>query len=283
MKFSLIVSTLGRFEELLEFVKCLTKMKHRNFELIIVDQNKTDRIKFACEELNIDFGFIYLHTANERGLSRGRNRGIPMATGDILCFPDDDCIYPPNLLSDVLGRFEDIGADIVCGRAATPEGRSINGRFEKKAQFVTRNNVFSTQIEWVVFFRRQVLVDLIGFDVDVGVGATTPWQACEGPEITLRALAAGFVVYYDPQIYAFHAELTGDVMARKVRGYARGMGYVFRIHQYKLWDVLRYFIRPIGGFVFALARFNINRAKYYVQVMIGRVEGFYGNCIGSKT
>lgn len=279
MKFSLIVSTLGRFDEVVEFVASLNEIGHRDFELVIVDQNEDDRLRTACEGVIRGFPFIYVNTSHERGLSRGRNVGIALASGDILCFPDDDCIYPPNLLTDVIGLFDSTGADVICGRAAASDGRSINGRFEKKAQVVSRRNVFTTQIEWVVFFKRSVISALAGYDVDIGVGASSPWQACEGPDITLRALDSGFRVYYDPAIYAFHPELLGDARARKVRGYARGMGHVFKKHRYRFWQVAHYFIRPVGGIFLAVARFDLEKASLYVQVTIGRIEGFSGNCI----
>jgi len=42
---------------------------------------------------------------------------------------------------------------------------------------------------------------------EIGVGASTPWQSCEGQDIMLRALANRLKGYYDPSIYGYHANI----------------------------------------------------------------------------
>ena len=280
MKVSLVMSTLGRLNEVIEFIESLKKINHKNFELIIVDQNDGFELQSKCESISVDFPFHYLRTPGERGLSRGRNAGLEKATGDILCFPDDDCIYPPLLINNVIQIFESDNVDIVCGRAAALDGRSINGRFESVAQTVSRENVFTTQIEWVVFFKRDVFKKIGGYDEKVGVGASTPWQSCEGPEVTLRALKAGFRARYDPAIYAFHPELNIDTpnneMIVKGRRYARGMGHVLKRHDYGFLHLAWFVVRPLGGAFLAITKFRRQRARYYLNVALGRVEGYIG-------
>ena len=45
--------------------------------------------------------FITHIKIKEKGLSLARNIGLNYVKGDIIAFPDDDCEYPPNLLSKV--------------------------------------------------------------------------------------------------------------------------------------------------------------------------------------
>ncbi|MDM0113964.1 glycosyltransferase [Variovorax sp. J22R133] len=277
------MSTLGRIDEVLQFVLALELLDCDDFELIVVDQNADERLQKACSALNVKYPLHYIRSPNARGLSRGRNIGIARASGDIVCFPDDDCLYPPSLIKKVLARFHETGADMVCGRAAAPDGRSINGRFEKTAQRVTLRNVFTTQIEWVVFFKRPVLEQLKGYDEDIGVGASTPWQACEGPDITIRALEAGFTVYYDPEVFAHHPELNTHqpdrAMREKARGYARGMGHVIAKHACGFLYLANYLVRPAGGACLSLLKGKAGRALYYLNVAIGRAEGYTGICL----
>ncbi|MDM0049444.1 glycosyltransferase family 2 protein [Variovorax sp. J22R115] len=283
MKVSLVMSTLGRIDEVLQFIHALQQLDHNDFELIIVDQNADERLQMACSAVSVDFPIHYLRSPHAKGCSRGRNMGVAKASGEILCFPDDDCLYPPSLIRKVLGRFDETGSDIVCGRAAAPDGRSINGRFETSAQPVDLRNVFTTQIEWVVFFRREVFEKLEGFDEDIGVGASTPWQSCEGPDITIRAIHAGFKVYYDPELYAHHPELNtrdpDDAMRAKGRRYARGMGHVIRKHSYGILYLTNYLVRPIGGACLSLLKGNLKRGFYYLNVAMGRAEGYAGVCL----
>jgi glycosyltransferase involved in cell wall biosynthesis len=283
MKVSLIMSTLGRIDEVLQFILALKQLDCNDFELIIVDQNFDERLQKACSTVIVNFPLHYIRSPNAKGISRGRNIGASKATGDILCFPDDDCLYPPSLIRKVLELFNETAADIVCGRAAAPDGRSINGRFEKNAQRVDLRNVFTTQIEWVVFFKRQVFEKLRGYDEDIGVGASTPWQSCEGPDITIRAINAGFSVYYDPDLYAHHPEINirnpDNATREKGRRYARGMGHVIKKHSCGILRLANYLIRPVGGACVSLLRGNINRVFYYLNVAIGRAEGYAGICL----
>jgi len=283
MKVSMVMSTLGRVGEVLLFIRALEQMEHDDFELIVVDQNPDERLQEACRSLDTGFALHFIRSPLAKGVSRGRNLGVAHASGDVICFPDDDCVYPPSLITEVLERFDRTGSDIVCGRAAAPDGRSINGRFEQHAQRVDRGNVFTTQIEWVVFFKRHVFETLDGFDEDIGVGASTPWQACEGPDVTLRALGAGFSVFYDPALYAHHPELDtrnpDGAMRAKGRRYARGMGHVIRKHGYGPLFLANYLVRPIGGACLSLLKGNPRRCAYYLQVAVGRAEGYAGICL----
>lgn len=282
MKVSLIMSTRGRIDEVLQFVVALKQLECGDFELIIVDQNADESLHEACAALSVNFPLLYIRSPHATGASRGRNIGVAKARGDILCFPDDDCLYPSSLIQRVLRRFEETGCDIVCGRPTAPDGRTINGRFEKHAQRVDLRHVFTTQIEWLIFFKRHAFEQLQGFDESIGVGASTPWQSCEGPDITIRAIHQGFTVYYDPQLCAHHPELnTRDpdvAMRAKGRRYARGMGHVIRKHSYGLLYLSNYLIRPLGGACLSLLVGNINRANYYWNVAVGRAEGYSGIC-----
>ena len=280
MKFSLIISTLGRNADVVEFIRTIEAQTCRDFEVIIVDQNDDDALGKAVQALTPSYPLKYRHVPRVRGASRGRNLGFELAEGDYVCFPDDDCLYPPGVLDDVLTLFADKGVDMVCGRAADTNGRDINGRFEHQAQAISAANVFSTQIEWMLFFTRTAFEAVSGFDEDVGVGASTPWQANEGQDIVLRMLEGGYQGWYDPALFGHHPELNvvhpDAKMRRKARGYARGMGYVLGRHAYPFAYFARYAIRSAGGVFVSLLRLNGARAAYYLHVTTGRIEGYLG-------
>jgi len=274
---SLVVSTRGRTASLEVLFASLASQDFQNFEVIVVDQNDDDRLGPLFEMMKWPFALRRIHTPEEEGLSRGRNAGWKQAAGAIVSFPDDDCWYPPWFISRALGKILATGADIVAGRAADEEGRSINGRFENSAQWINRNNVWTTGIEWVVFFKRTALLAVGGYNVDIGVGASTPWQACEGQDIMLRALAGGFKCFYDPSLYGYHPELDiinpDDLMCRKGLQYARGFGRVLRIHGYSLAAVTTWVARPATKALFFLCGLKFRRFAYYRNVALGRFEG----------
>jgi glycosyltransferase involved in cell wall biosynthesis len=277
---SLVVSTLGRTASLKALFESLAGQDYRNFELIIVDQNDDDRLKPLFGTKTWPFTLRRIHAPGQRGLSLGRNTGWIQAEGSIVAFPDDDCLYPPWLISRALGKIAETGADVLAGRAADENGQSINGRFERDAQWIDRTNVWTTGIEWVVFFKRSALLAVGGYNTNIGVGASTPWQACEGQDIMLRAMAAGLKCFYDPSLYGHHEEMNiynpDAPICRKGRMYGRGMGHVLRIHGYGLGSSLKLVSFPTIKGLFFLFRCNIRRFLYYRNVALGRFEGWSG-------
>jgi glycosyltransferase involved in cell wall biosynthesis len=276
--FSMVISTLGRGETLPRLFESLELQTRQDYEVVVVDQNDDERLAEVLTSRRWRFPLEHLHTPGQRGLSRGRNAGWCRSRGRFVVFPDDDCWYPPWLLARVADRVEATSADIVAGRAADETGRSINGRYETAPQLMSRTNVWTTSIEWVTFFRREVLEGVGGYDEAIGVGAETPWQAAEGQDILLRALSAGFNGYFDPALYGFHAELDirmpDSAMLRKACAYGRGMGYVLGRHGYGLASLSYWLARPSGACLIYSLRGQGARARYYLNVARGRWEGW---------
>jgi len=278
VRFSLIMATLGRSREIALMLDSLEAQTFKDFEIIIVDQNGDERVTEILAARQRPFPVRHIRTPESRGLSRGRNDGVKHATGEIYGFPDDDCTYPTWLLEKVTQTFEKMRADVVNGRAGDETGRPINGRFLDGARWTRREEVFNSLIEWVSFCKREAFDAVGGYDVDVGVGASSPWQACEGPDIVLRMMQRGFRVYYDYDIYGHHPEISIDVtdarMQQKALGYGRGMGYVLGKHDLGFAHSMNYMVRSLGGAVISLAKGKRGRAAYYLNTLRGRLEGY---------
>ncbi|GGF27494.1 glycosyl transferase [Aliidongia dinghuensis] len=256
----------------------MNRQDFKDFEVIVVDQNSDDRLVEILGDRKWQFPVTHLRTPTARGASRARNNGWRVARGEIITFPDDDCWYPPWILSKALGILERTGADMVTGRAADLTGRSINARFEMSPQIISLRNLWSTHIEWVAFFRRTAFEMIGGYDEDIGPGAASPWQACEAQDVSLRALKLKLRCYFDPSLYAHHKEAVvtnpDETVTRKQRGYARGMGYVLRKHEFGPFHLLYWIARPVGGMLYYFLQNKRNRAKYSANVVMGRVEGW---------
>ena len=272
---SLVVATKGRATPLQTLFDSLEAQSFRDFEVIVVDQNSDARVG-APEAEGWPFPVTHLRNPGESGASRARNAGFAEARGSVILFPDDDCWYPPDFLENALRRMELHEADVLAGRAADANGFDINGRFETAVTRIDRRNVWTTGIEWVVLFKRDVLAMTSGYDVDIGIGAATPWQSCEAQDIMLRAVRAGYVCMFDPDVFGHHAELDirSDAMRRKGRTYARGFGYVLRRHRYSVSSAMTWIVRPIARASQSILRGDRVAAGYYVNVALGRFEGW---------
>lgn len=273
---SLVVATLGRSAPVAKLLHSLAAQRFTEFEVVIVDQNDDDRL-LGVMAGDWPFPLLRVHTPGERGASRARNRGWRETRGATVLFPDDDCWYPASFLEEALATMDRVGADLLSGRPTDETGRTINGRFEANAQRIDLDNVWTTAIEWIVFFRRSLLEAVDGFDNDIGIGAATPWQSCEIQDIIIRAIHAGFNCWYDPALTGHHEEMvTGRPdarLVRKSRGYARGLGFVLRLHGYSAPRRGIWVVRPLARGLVELARGRGYMLNYYGQTALGRLEG----------
>lgn len=278
-RISLIVPTRGRCASLARLLDSLAGQHGVPFEVIVVDQNADDRLGAL---LSGDWAFPLRHVRRpgETGASRARNVGWRLARAPILLFPDDDCWYPPGFLARGLALMASRRADILTGRSTDPAGRTINGRYAAQAGPIRRHGVWTRQIEWIALFRRDLVARLGGYDETVGVGAETPWQAGEGPDLILRAIAAGAATWYDPAFIAYHDELPArrpdGAMVAKGRAYGRGMGRVLRQRGFPAISLLYWCARPLAAWGSAVLRRDPRRTRYCRAVLLGRLEGWRG-------
>ena len=281
MRLSLIVSTIGRSEDLRVLFDSLVRQTITPFEIIIVDQNVDQRLVNVINDYEERLPLKRIHTPGQLGVCRGRNIGWQSSSGELLLFPDDDCWYPVDFLERAVSILIRTGADFVSGRSADETGRSINGKFRNTPCWVDRKTVWTTQIEWTVLMNRFVLSVTGGFNETLGPGAGTPWGANEIQDLTLRAMKAGFQQFYDPTLYAHHKSMLtqnpGKRLRKKGRFYARGMGRVLRIHGYGIQHAVYWAVRPLARIAEAILLVRFKCALYQKEISIGRLEGYFSD------
>ena len=274
LKFSLILATVGRTEELKKFLEHLHMQTYANFELIVVDQNDDDRLVPILKDYKEKFSI--LHLRSKKGLSRARNVGLRYVSGDIVAFPDDDCWYPPDLLERVANFFEEHpGVDGLTGRSVDENLSPSTTRWDFSKGIINRLNVFKRATSISMFIKIYNHDEC--FDETLGVGAGTPWGSGEEMDYILRLLEKGQRIYYDPNLFVYHPQVIRQFDALAIQrafDYSCGMGRLLRKHRYPLWFVLYLCIRPIGGMLLSLLQCNYNRLIYHYNVLAGRVRGW---------
>lgn len=280
---SLVIPTLGRLAPLERVLASLAAQTRLPLEVIVVDQNDADLLAPLCAEGRWPFPLKRLRTPGERGASRARNAGWRLALGELVLFPDDDAWYPADFLAKGVALFAATGADLLTGRSVDEAGRSINARFHASAGPITPSSVWVMQQEWLTLIRRDWLQRLGGYEESIGVGAASPWQAAEGPDLILRALRAGAVCRYEPDWVGMHEELDvyrpDDRMIAKCRAYARGMGHVLRRHRASPLVVGYWAARAAANAAVNAALGRRRRAWLLALVAVGRLEGGIGRLL----
>ncbi|RYJ01074.1 MAG: glycosyltransferase family 2 protein, partial [Acetobacteraceae bacterium] len=270
--FSLVVATRGRDRELAELFESLLAQQ-AELEVIVVDQNSDDRLAPVVAAYETRLSLLW-HRSAVANACHARNLGLALARGEIVGFPDDDCLLPHGVLAQVAAAFEeDGGLAVLTGPAASPEGGLGSGRWRKEAGPITSANVWTSVIEFNLFLRRPLALALGGFDEQLGPG--TPLGSAEGNDLVLRAIEAGHAARYEPSLRIVHPDKRLTPVAVERAGlYGRGMGFVLRRHAVPAAVWLPFFIRPLGGVVLSVLRLRGLAARYYWATFRGRLAGF---------
>ncbi len=273
MKLSLVVATVNRTAELRVLLQSFAQQSFRNFEVIVVDQNDDDRLRPLVAEFQQLFQLTHLRSA-QRNSSHARNLGLAEACGDIIGFPDDDCVYRSDTILRVMQRFgRNAGLGFLTGVCVNAEGRPINGRWLPSSANITPANVWTTLQAFTLWIRLAPARKAGGFDMNIGPG--TQWGSSEEPDLALRLLRAGAQGYYDVEIGVLHPDnsMQPNAIARAFL-YGAGMGRVLRKHALSPLIVLPFFIRPAGGFLLSVGRLRPQACRYYWGTLRGRLFGY---------
>jgi len=278
-KFSLIMSTVNRTEAVSSFLDLLSKQTYKYYELIIVDQNSDDRLKEITDKYS-DFCTEIIHLKSERGLSRGRNVGLGVSTGDIVAFPDDDCLYPEDLLENVNNWFAN-NTDYagMSGISISNEGIPTVGRFDFNAGEINKLNIWQRMTSIGLFVKYSAIEGQVHFDEKLGVGSGTIYGAAEDIDFPLQILENGERLFFDPAIKIIHPPVTvkfDSDSCKRGLFYGGGIGYVLEKHKYPFIFVMKMLIRPLGGVFISVVTFNFKKAWYHWNVFRGRLRGMIG-------
>ena len=272
MRFSLIVATLGRSSEIGALLESLLAQGRDDLEVIIVDQNADDRVAPVLQPYAARLPITHLRSAIHNA-NHARNLGLRQARGEIVTFPDDDCLYPPGVLTRVDAAFRAAPSlGVLTGPAASPEGGLGSGRWREESGAIDLANVWTSVIEFNLFLPRPLMLALGGFDERLGPG--TRWGSAEGNDLVCRAMASGVVAQYDAGLRIIHPDkrLT-EVAVSRAASYGRGLGFVLRRHGVPASVWCAFLVRPIGGALLSLAKLRLHNAAYYTMSFWGRLVG----------
>ena len=101
---SLIIPTFERPEELERCFRSLEQLRPGFDEIIVADSGDVARTRRIAGDF-ADLPITVLHHPVRSG-AQARNAGIERATGDILCFVDDDSELPPDYVAAAVAGFE---------------------------------------------------------------------------------------------------------------------------------------------------------------------------------
>src|SRR6056297_962183 len=210
----LCTHTLDRYEAFTEAAESVLDQTYDDTELVLVsDGNEAVAERFRSEYGDRDDVVTHCNDQNV-GLLESRNNGAEVATGDVVAFIDDDAIADPDWVAELVEAYEDKDA-LAAGGKMTPAWVAGRPSFLPEEFYwlvgVTHRgfadgpgevrNTFGSNIS----FRRDVFLELDGFDTDIG--GRKGDKNLQGGETELCARLAeeyGRGVYYNPRARVAH-------------------------------------------------------------------------------
>lgn len=265
--FSLVMATLGRYNEVDKMIESLSNQTYKNFELILVDQNPKGFLDNIVKKYEKKINIVYINT-EQKGLSRARNLGLKYIKGDYVAFPDDDCVYKDNkTLETILDIFENKNIDVLTATIAHDEKKVKSNKFININKF----NVWVRGISYTMFFKRKVINEVGFFDEMLGVGSDTEYGSGEETDYLIRALNKNFILCNTNEVLIYHPaeNFNNKNLYQKAYNYSKGRMFVLKKHNYSIWFIRINQIYPL----FKLFRYIYipKRIKYYWYQFVGRL------------
>lgn len=128
-KISIIIATRNRQSSLQKALLSLSGLKYGRdrCEIIVVDDDSDDGTENSVITMKplLPYAVRYHKLKEHKGPAAARNVGIRMATGDIVVFNDDDCLFPEDWLSLLVAPFDSPDVGVVGGPDVAPEESSF--------------------------------------------------------------------------------------------------------------------------------------------------------------
>jgi len=277
---SVVICTRDRPQQLACCLRSLQSLTTPAHEIIVIDNAPSSD---ATQQLVAEFPAVHYCREPRPGLSVARNRGIAIATGDLIAFTDDDVEVHPHWLEQLRTAFHhppvmamtglilparlETEAEEVFQRGSSGVGWGYRPLtfdsffFEKKKPYGVP--VWQIGAGANMAFRREIFDQLGGFDERLGAGAS---GCSEDSEFWYRILAAGWTCQYQPTAVVSHyhrADFTS--LSQQMTAYMRGhvAALLIQASRHRHW----------GNFY----RLLNSLPKYYAKrITLGLLHGFQG-------
>jgi glycosyltransferase involved in cell wall biosynthesis len=216
---AVIVCTRNRATMLASALDSISRAVPDDVEVLVVDSASDS---WATRDVASAAGAAYVRS-DIRGLSIARDLGLRTSDRPLVLFTDDDCVAVEGWIDPVLERFADPTVGAVTGRMLDHTligGVTTTGaprRYTRTIQGLDAGHGA------VMAFRRELVLDLGGFDHVLGAGRHL--AGAEDLDMFCRILDAGHAIVHDPACVIHHMNTReGDSYVELHLGYGLGLG-----------------------------------------------------------
>lgn len=132
MTISAVIPTKNRPEDLLAAVRSLLAQSTRPDQLVIIDQSAQPAVRdtITSEAARAGVALTYVHDPSISGLVAAKASSLARASGELICFFEDDVVVEPDYLREMARGFVDRPGMLGCsGVISNPPTESVVYRF----------------------------------------------------------------------------------------------------------------------------------------------------------
>jgi glycosyltransferase involved in cell wall biosynthesis len=261
--------TLNRTEEVGNFIDKLVIQTHKDFELLVIDQNRDETIRDMCYKYKNRLDIKYFHSG-QKGLSLNRNIGLEHCGGDIIAFPDDDCEYSEDTLEKAASFFaKNPSFDFYTCNVKDKTGRNSILDANRLDAEITLDNFMVTGISFTIFVRAGSIASF-RFDEQMGLGAR--FGSAEESDLILYLIKNNNRGFYHANTCIYHPNSQRSV--NSLFSYGKGFGALHKkaIITYHFYGLLPRFLLVLLKEAVKLCFLSPRTERW--AVMKGRILGF---------
>lgn len=166
-KFSIITPSLNRARFLEAALQSVVAQNYCNYEHIIIDGGSTDE----TEQIVRKFPGINFVSGPDQGMYDALNKGLEIATGEIIGFLNTDDLYAERIFPVIAPKFEDTDVMAVAGRAIVfseliDGNTAISDKYSPDDRSLLECSTIGSNYFNAWFFRRSVFVQIGNFNAD---------------------------------------------------------------------------------------------------------------------
>jgi GT2 family glycosyltransferase len=229
---TVVVCTRNRGDKIVATIVSVLEGKRNDVDVLVIDQSDNDETRDAVAPF-VTNGRVRYIRSTETGVSRSRTMSLHEAKTEFVLNTDDDCIVDPDWVgANVRALVANPDAAIVFGDVIAPfdSGGGYAPESVAESDFVVGSiwrwkptDGVNVGIGASMAMRRSMLLDLGGFDVELGPGSDL--RNAEDTDMTLRALLAGHTIVRTRQAKVDHyGHRSHDEFRSLTRGAMLGLG-----------------------------------------------------------
>jgi glycosyltransferase involved in cell wall biosynthesis len=196
VKISIVIPAFNAESTLAECLSACLAQSYPDVEVIVVDDGSVD----GSAEVAQGFDVTYVHQENA-GPAAARNRGVGVASGEIVALTDSDCIAEPTWIEELVKGFD--GDDVVAvggtygiANSSSPLACMIH------EEMMIRHEQFGDTVDFLgsfnVAYRRDNYLEVGGFDESFSAASG------EDNDLAYRLHDAGGVMRFVPGAVVNH-------------------------------------------------------------------------------